>query len=378
MSTMLSDGRRRQLLRVSLGIGASVAVPFESRSAPAAERGPSTAAPPGVLPALQWQERNLLGFGTTLSLRAGHRNAQQLSAALLAAIAEIRAIEQLMSLFDADSAVCRLNTDGVLRQPDFRLLDVLTLARRVSKRSDGAFDVTMQPLWQVWQNAAKQDRLPTTAQLASARAKVDWRKLEFDATAIRLRAPGMAVSLNGIAQGYAADRARAALLQHGVEHALLDTGEWAPLGQADDGARWQLGVANPHQRDALMATLATDGRCVATSSDDRTVFSTDRVHHHIIDPRLGQSPKLLSSVTVVADSGALADALTKVFFMAETQLGLLPPIAASAILAPRDQQFDARLARVAGAIAMTWQVDALLVDKHGAWWATPGLRIKAT
>ena len=120
------------------------AVPFASRSAPAAERGPSTAAPPGVLPALQWQERNLLGFGTTLSLRAGHRNAQQLSAALLAAIAEIRAIEQLMSLFDSDSAVCRLNTDGVLRQPNFRLLDVLTLARRVSKRSDGAFDVTMQ------------------------------------------------------------------------------------------------------------------------------------------------------------------------------------------------------------------------------------------
>jgi FAD:protein FMN transferase len=369
------DGARRNWLRASLGMAGASAVGVSAFGvcATASLANAALANTP-----LLWQERALLGFGTTLSLRAAHRDARVLSQALDDAIAEIRTVERLMSLFDPDSAVSRLNVDGLLHQPDARLLEVLALARRVAQRSDGAFDVTMQPFWQLWQSASKQGRFPTSSELTQARAKVDWRKLRFDVNAVRFAAPGMAISLNGIAQGYAADRARAALQKHGVANALLDTGEWAPMGRADAATPWQLGIADPHHRDALIATLATDGRCVATSSDDRTVFSADRVHHHIVDPRCGQSPLLLSSVTVAAPSGALADALTKVFFMAETGLGTLPYESTTTHEARHatKHKFNPRLAQVASAIAASWQVDALLVDKQGAWWASPGLLLK--
>ena len=383
------DGQRRAWLRASLGLGAgALAGAFRSDDTSTHDRAGPRAGLRAGADRLQWQERVLLGFGTALSLRAAHAHAGVVSQALDDAVAEIRAIESQMSLFDPDSALCRLNREGCLVDPDWRLVEVLTLAQQVARASDGAFDVTMQPLWRVWSDASRLGRPATQDEIARARASVDWRKLELADHAVRLLAPGMAVSLNGIAQGYAADRARAVLQRRGIEHALLDTGEWAPLGRPAPASPWQLGIADPHQRDALIATLATDGRCVCTSSDDRTAFSADRRDHHIVDPRVGCSPLRLSGVTVVAESGALADALTKVFFMAETRLGGAAAAdvtaragatahagaRARAGVAPR---FDPALASIAASIAQSWNVDALLIDKQGAWWASDGLRLSA-
>ena len=156
---------------------------------------------------------------------------------------------------------------------------------------------------------------------------------------------------NGIAQGYAADRVRGVLAQHGIRHALVDAGEFAPLGANPQQRPWTLGIANPRAEAALLAQLTADGRCIATSADSETTFSADRLHHHIFDPHTGYSPRALAAVTVVAASGALADALTKVMFVAGPQQ--LP------------------------ALARQWGVDALWVDKRGRWQATPGLRLSA-
>ena len=295
-------------------------------------------------PRLQWRERALLGFGTTLWLRAGHADGSRVGAGLDAAVSAIRHVEQQMSLFNPSSALCRLNADGVLHKPHPHLVTVLNVARDVSERSHGAFDVSIQPLWKLWAQAARQGHAPTAAELAVARRLADWRAIAVNEASIKLGRPGMALTLNGIAQGFAADLAKAALQREGIAHALLNTGEWAPMGRSPEALPWTLGIENPRSAENLVAKLQADGRAVATSSDAHMSFSADHSHHHILDPRTGSSPPEMASVTVLAESGALADALTKVFFMT-----------------PWNQTL---------AMARRWKVDVLVVDKGGRWQAS--------
>jgi FAD:protein FMN transferase len=295
-------------------------------------------------PQLVWRERALIGFGTTLWLRAAHHNADQLELALNDAVKAIRSVEADMSLFNPDSAVSRLNRDGVLLKPSAQLLSVLSLAQHVSARSQGAFDVTVQPLWNVWSQAQAADALPDRKQLQLQRKLVNWRALEVNLEQIRLNHKGMGISLNGIAQGYAADLVRAVLQSHGVMHALIDTGETATLGNAPGDKPWRFGVESAAKPNAQQPVMTADGRAMATSSDAHMAFTPDHVHHHIFNPRTGDSPRDWSSATVVAPSCAMADALTKVFFMC-------PP------------SMVQRTARA-------WGVDVIMQDKSGKWMNT--------
>ena len=322
---------RRQALRAALGLGAAAA--FGAR----ADAG------------LRWQRRELIGFGTTLSLQAGHADERTLTIALDAAVAALQRIEGEMSLFREDSALSRLNRDGRLDTPPAELRELLGIALAVARASGGAFDPTVQPLWLAFSTAQREGRLPTAAEVDTARTRVDWRALALGPGGVRLARPGMGVTLNGIAQGYAADRVRAVLVGHGIRHALVDAGEFAMAGRNPGGERWTLGIADPLAEGRLLARLFADGRCVATSGDDQTVFSADHRHHHIFDPHTGWSPADMAGVTVSAPSGALADALTKVLFVGG----------------------PAR----ARALARHWRIDALWVDKMGRWQATPGLAI---
>ncbi len=294
--------------------------------------------------ALVWRERALLGFGTTLWLKAAHADAERVEAALAAAVQAIREVEGQMSLFDPASALARLNARGELRSPPPHLLAVLRHAQQVSRASHGAFDASMQPLWTLWSQAAAQGSLPSAALMESSRQLVNWRAIEASPSMVRLNLRGMQLSLNGIAQGYASDLVRQVLRSHGIRHAMVDTGETSVLGQPPGRPEWALaiedGVGAPGAKRPFPLQVP-DGRAIATSSDAHTVFSADRRHHHILDPQTGDSPAWWSSVTVIAASCTQADALTKVFFMT-------PP------------------AQVA-ALARRWDVTVVLQDKQGRW-----------
>jgi thiamine biosynthesis lipoprotein len=296
---------------------------------------------PNNIQPLVWRERSLLGFGTTLWLRAAHSNEDQLELALNQAVFAIRQVEADMSLFNPESAVSRLNRTGELRKPSAQLMSVLSLARYVFARSQGAFDVTVQPLWQLWSQVPAGEKLPNQKQLQSKRQLVNWRALETSPDMIRLNTKGMGVSLNGIAQGYAADLVRAVLQSHGVAHALIDTGETATLGNAPGSKTWRFGVQSAANAYSPLPVITADARAIATSSDSHTAFTPDHVHHHIFNPHTGDSPRYWASATVIAPSCALADALTKVFFMCPPQL--------------------------VKRTASYWGVDVVLQDKQGKW-----------
>ena len=256
-----------------------------------------------------------LAFGTTIAISVVHPDARVAAAAIAAGLSAAQEVDRLMSIYHPDSQVYRLNRDGVLAHPDPRLLVVLGQAVGLSRMSEGAFDVTVQPLWRLYSTAAAHGKLPDDASRRHAQVLVDWRQLAFDQDVVRLRRPGMSLTLNGLAQGYAADLALAAVQAHGIRDVLLDTGEFVARGQKPRRRPWILGVRDPRDADVLAATLYVQGCSVATSGDYECTFTPDYRHHHIFDPSLGDSPDELASVTVLAPTGLLADGLSTAFMV---------------------------------------------------------------
>ncbi|MFT5644497.1 MAG: thiamine biosynthesis lipoprotein [Janthinobacterium sp.] len=289
-----------------------------------------------------------LAFGTTMSIQVVHTDRHQAELAIADALAAAKKIDRLMTLHRPDSQVAKLNRTGVIDRPDPHLLAVLASASKLSAQTDGAFDVTVQPLWHAYRAAAARSALPGDEQRRAAMALVDYRQLAFDERRVALLQPGMAITLNGIAQGYAVDVARAALMAHGIRHALLDTGEFSACGMKDAQQDWSVGIRDPRDPHALAAVLALQRRCVATSGDYETVFTPDFAHHHIFDPASGDSPGELASVTVLAPSGLQADGLSTALMVLGAEKGLA----------------------LAAALA---DVDVMLIGKDGRRWRSKGL-----
>ena len=146
------------------------------------------------------------------------------------------------SLYRPDSELCRLNRDGTITHPHPYLVEVVSKARQLSELSAGAFDVTVQPLWDLYATAKRAGRTPEPSELETARRKVNWRKLTVTPDLIKLEERGMGIPLNALAQGFAADRVIAALRSHSIHHALVNTGEIGAIGRKETGEPGRLAV----------------------------------------------------------------------------------------------------------------------------------------
>jgi thiamine biosynthesis lipoprotein len=282
-------------------------------------------------------EHTSSALGTKVSITALHRDENAGHEAINAALAEIDLVEAVMSLYRADSQVCRLNATRAFDKPHPYLMEVLRYATKIAERTSGAFDVTVQPLWKAYDEARRQGQLPSPDAVAQAQRQVDWRQVQIEGQRITLRPPVSAITLNGIAQGFAADRALTVLRSHGVEHALIDAGELAPLGKNAEGTPWRVGIQHPRVDDAYIALVDLDNRCLATSGDYATKFSADGRYNHVFDPRSGKSPEELASVSVVAPTAMEADALSTACFVlgaeaAQRMLQELPNVDALFVL----------------------------------------------
>ena len=233
-------------------------------------------------------------------------------AAAQAAFAELEAIESVMSLYRPESELSRLNRDSVLGRPDARLVEVLRFAAQVSEKSGGAFDVTVQPLWTL--KGAKAD--------AETLARVDWKRLRIEPGQLSLE-KGMAVTLNGIAQGFTGRCVRDSLRARGFTNVLINiSGDVVAGGRRPDGKPWRIGIQHPREREAFAALAPLENRCLATSGDYETAFSEDFSQHHIVNPRTGRSPEELASVSVLAPDAMTADALSTALFVLGAERGM--------------------------------------------------------
>ena len=255
-----------------------------------------------------------------------------------------------MSIYRPHSQLSRLNRDGHLRNPHPYLIDVLRFAGSISERAGGAFDISVQPLWELYAAARSTGKLPSDADIRAARSHVDWKQVELAPQYVRLHGEGTKITLNGIAQGFAADRVRETLRGRGVDHALIDTGEIGTLGSKPRANGWTIGIQHPRDEQAYLSLAKLADRCLATSGDYATVFGPDYKHHHLFDPRTGHAAAELSSVTIVTTTVLAADALSTAVFV----LGL---------------DAGSKL------IAETPGTDAMLVSKQGKTVVTAGFPV---
>ena len=262
-----------------------------------------------------------LAFQTTVDITLAGPGGTALDDAMDAAYAGIRAVEQASSVYRADSELTRLNRLGRLDDPSAHLLTLVRYALDLSARTGGAFDPTVQPLWDIWAATHERGARPSDAALARVLRHVDWRGVGVTDDAITYDRPGMAITLNSINQGYAADVVVDILAQRGIEHAFVDTGEFGARGVHPDGREWRLGVVAPRDTDRLAFTLDPFRRFAATSGDYMTFFSPDFRDHHIFDPKTGRSPPDWSSITVSAPSGLQADGLSTALFLLDAPAG---------------------------------------------------------
>lgn len=227
--------------------------------------------------------------------------------------AELARLEMIFSLYRPDSSVSRLNEQGSLTAPEPELLQVLSLCNNLHQASGGAFDPTIQPLWWALANAHG------PREVAEAKAKIGWTNLRVDTAEIRFEKPGMAITLNGIAQGEVTDRIAALLRSHGLRDVLVDIGEILALGHRGDGAAWRAGVADPNGR--IRHRVSLSDRALATSATHGTRLQQGG---HILSPTGIQVDDRLVSVS--ANSAAVADGLS-------TALCLVPGEEAADVLA---------------------------------------------
>jgi thiamine biosynthesis lipoprotein len=281
---------RRRFLTIS---AAAVAFPNASRAEPV----------------YTWQG---VALGARATLRLAHPDAKAISARVAA---EISRLEDIFSLYRPSSSLMQLNHADRLASPPFELLECLSLTSAVHRASEGRFDPTIQPLWACYAEASAQGLLPETDELNLARSLIGWDRVYTSSSSIVMQ-PGMELTLNGIAQGYIADRVAEMLTAEGLTNILIDTGEFRALGTHPDGRPWPVKLAAGGE-------VPLDTRALATSAPLGTRFD-ERAHvGHILDPRTGRPAQSnWQEISVSAKSAALADALSTAACLIETRAGI--------------------------------------------------------
>lgn len=260
------------------------------------------------------------------------------------AVAEISRLERIFSLYRADSALAELNRSGALAAPPAELVDLLGTCRAVWELSGGVFDPTVQPLWLLYarhfSTPGGHPDGPALAEVEAALSLAGFGRVAFNRDRIAFARRGMALTLNGIAQGFITDRIVEMLRAAGVTSTLADLGEIRALGARDDGAPWRVSIAG--EGEPWAAPLEVIDRAVATSSTAGFRFAGPDSPSHLLDPRSGESAGRYRSVSVVAPDAATADALSTAFsFMKperiETVRESLPGVSVHLLSADRNR-----------------------------------------
>jgi FAD:protein FMN transferase len=259
-------------------------------------------------------------MGTTWSVLLGERSTGVDPADLqLQLQQELDLINKRMSTYDQTSEISRFNdsstTDWFPVSPE--TVQVVELARKISTLSNGAFDVTVGPLVDMWGFGPRPrgERRPTDSQVEMLLKQVGYRHLSVrrDPAALRKDVPGLRVDLSAIAKGYGVDRLAEVLVAKGFTNMVVEIGgEMVLKGRNPNGKLWRIAVEKPlpGQRSVERVFLLTDTG-MATSGDYRNFFTENgQRFSHTIDPATGRPARnRLASATVLAPTSAEADAL---------------------------------------------------------------------
>ena len=256
-----------------------------------------------------------IALGADSNMTLFHKDKSYAKESLNICINEIKRLENIFSLFDNNSSISQLNKKGYILNPPKELVEVLNFANNISENTNGAFDVTVQPLWIIHESYSKHkniDRL--NDEIQKVKNLISYKNIEINKNKIYFKKENMQITLNGIAQGYITDKITNILEQRGFTNVLVNLGEFNSIGGYDENRDWN--IATPYLND--IKYLKLNNNAVASSGGYGTRF--DEKYHHLFDVNTGTSANYINSVTIKASNAMLADALsTAVFVMSEKQ-----------------------------------------------------------
>ncbi len=266
-------------------------------------------------------------MGTTAHITAMGEDEAVTSDAISRAFKEINEIEELMSFHKEGSQLNMINRQAGEKavKVDERVFEVIKKSIDYSRLSDGAFDITVAPIIEMWQEASSSGKRPDEATIETVKAKTGYQNLilEEDRLTVKFGVEGMKLDLGAIAKGYAIDRAVELLKANNCQSGLVDIGgDIRCFGTSPSNGAWIIGLQNPVSEGELITELRLFDHAVATSGDYRRfVFVEGKKYSHIMNPGAGVSAVGLASVSVIAETAMDADALATAVSVSGVQKG---------------------------------------------------------
>lgn len=252
---------------------------------------------------------------TTTTITVSTADKDKAKQAIQQAFVELQRLEKLLNYYDSTSEISMINQNAGLKpvQVSPETFEIIKQALYVSKVTDGSFDITSGRLIALWD--FKNKKIPPLSQITEAKKLSGYHKIELDETAktVFIKQKSVEINLGGIIKGYSAQKAAEVLKSHGIKAGLVAVaGDIAGFGLRPDGHAWRIAIKNPrpaNAKDEIIAVVSLDNESISTSGDYERFFELDgKRYHHIIDPKTGFPSEHCRSVTVIAHSGAYADA----------------------------------------------------------------------
>lgn len=302
---MTSRINRRRFIGISCAAAGLSLVPFHVRAA--AHNN-----------AVIWQG---FALGAPAKIILHHPDKKAAEALLRQVRAEIARLEGIFSLYRPDSELASLNRSGALAMPSPELVELLEKCRRFWEKSGGLFDPTIQPLWACLARHFSAEHAaasgPSAQELQQAQSLIGFDAVRFSKDRIVFDRPQMAMTLNGIAQGYITDLITQLLAAHDITNTLINLGEYRTLASRPDGHPWQIGIADLETDPQPDEMLELSGNALATSGSAGFRFDAAGRFNHLLNPKATSENNLSASlyqrVTVIAPDAVSADAWATAF-----------------------------------------------------------------
>lgn len=219
---------------------------------------------------------------------------------------------------DAKSEIYQLNQKKKMKVSD-ETLELIEFAKKKSKESNDAFDISIYPIVELWGFPTQKYRVPSDSEIQKLLKNVNSQKIKINKkTNVVTLEKNMKIDLGGIAKGYTSQRIAKIYKKDGVKSGVISLGgNVQAIGTKTDGSRWKVGVQSPDDTESMIGAYEAADEAVITSGAYERYFEKDgKTYHHIIDPATGKpSEKDLKSVTIISKNGTLSDTLSTTLFV---------------------------------------------------------------
>lgn len=260
----------------------------------------------------------LFCMGTVITQRIIGKNAKVV---LNESVEELKKIEKLMSYFDSESDVYKINKNAGISKVNVNdeTSFVIQKSLEYSKLTNGAFDITAGVLSNLWRESTKIKEVPDSKIIKEGKKLVGYKDIVIDSSSVFLKKIGQSIDLGAIAKGYAADKVIEIYKKNGIKSAFVNLGgNVYVLGKKQDDTPWKIGIQNPRGMTSdIIGYLQVNDKTVVTSGDYQRYFIKDGVrYHHIINSKTGYPEDSgITSVTVISNNSMKADAVSTAMFV---------------------------------------------------------------